>query len=213
MAKHFYFAFYPKDFITATVGMRAEEVGAYIRLLCYQFENGAIPIDDIDTLSIIAGSKQLDKVLLKFPGGVNKKLDRVKEQGQYLQAIRSEAGSKGGSKTQAKHKQNSSNDGNININSNIKSNSNSYSNREGRHFVPPTLQEVIDFRKEHGQGTDPQRFIDFYSSKGWMVGRAPMKDWKAAYRRSAEWDKDKQSSGFDIMKWVPKEMRDKGVSQ
>lgn len=116
--KHFYFAFYPKDFIAATVGMKAEEVGAYIRLLCYQFENGSIPIDDKETLTIIAGTGKIDKVLVKFPDGVNKKLSRVKEQGEYLQSIRGEAGSKGGSKTQAKRKQNSSNGGNINININ-----------------------------------------------------------------------------------------------
>ena len=29
---------------------------------------------------------------------------------------------------------------------------------------------------------DPARFVDFYSSKGWMVGKNKMKDWKAAVR-------------------------------
>lgn len=29
---------------------------------------------------------------------------------------------------------------------------------------------------------DPQVFLDFYSSKGWMVGQNKMKDWKAAVR-------------------------------
>jgi hypothetical protein len=57
-----------------------------------------------------------------------------------------------------------------------------------RNFVAPTLIDVKAYQTEIGKGTDPQRFIDFYASKGWMVGRAPMKDWKAAYRRSAQWD-------------------------
>jgi uncharacterized protein YdaU (DUF1376 family) len=131
--KHFYFAFYPKDFIAATVGMKAEEVGAYIRLLCYQFDNEAIPIDDIETLSIIAGTDNLNKVLLKFPCGINKKLSRVKEQGEYLSAIREEAGSKGGSKTQAKLKQKSSNGGNINIKTKIKTELDTKLNSESEH--------------------------------------------------------------------------------
>ena len=29
---------------------------------------------------------------------------------------------------------------------------------------------------------DPEKFIDFYESKGWMVGKNKMKDWKAAVR-------------------------------
>ena len=29
---------------------------------------------------------------------------------------------------------------------------------------------------------NPERFIDFYASKGWKVGNQPMKDWKACVR-------------------------------
>ena len=29
---------------------------------------------------------------------------------------------------------------------------------------------------------DPEKFIDFYESKGWMVGKNKMKDWRAAVR-------------------------------
>ena len=29
---------------------------------------------------------------------------------------------------------------------------------------------------------DPERFVDFYAQKGWMVGKAKMKDWKASVR-------------------------------
>lgn len=54
---------------------------------------------------------------------------------------------------------------------------------EKRHFVPPTTQNVADYCKEKGITTvDAERFVDFYSSKGWMVGKNRMKDWKAAVR-------------------------------
>ena len=49
-------------------------------------------------------------------------------------------------------------------------------------FTPPTVDEVRDYCMERGNDVDPQRFFDFYSSKGWRVGQNPMKDWRAAVR-------------------------------
>lgn len=49
-------------------------------------------------------------------------------------------------------------------------------------FTPPTLDEVSAYCVERKNGVDPQRFIDYYSSNGWMVGKNKMKDWKAAVR-------------------------------
>jgi hypothetical protein len=54
--------------------------------------------------------------------------------------------------------------------------------KESRAFAPPSLQEVTDYCSERRNGVDPQRFIDFYSAKGWVVGKVKMKDWKAAVR-------------------------------
>ena len=49
-------------------------------------------------------------------------------------------------------------------------------------FSPPSLSEVSDYIKEENYAVDPQRFIDFYTSIGWKVGKNKMKDWKAAVR-------------------------------
>ena len=49
-------------------------------------------------------------------------------------------------------------------------------------FTPPTLEEVTDYCKERNNDVSPQKFIDFYESKGWKVGNQPMKDWKACVR-------------------------------
>ena len=49
-------------------------------------------------------------------------------------------------------------------------------------FVVPTLEEVQVYCNERRNGVDAQRFIDYYSSNGWKVGKNPMKDWKAAVR-------------------------------
>lgn len=54
--------------------------------------------------------------------------------------------------------------------------------KRAKRFVPPTLEEVRAYVAERHSPVDPQRFIDFYASKGWMVGKNKMKDWKAAVR-------------------------------
>lgn len=54
--------------------------------------------------------------------------------------------------------------------------------KENRRFSPPTVEEVSAYCQERGNSVDPQRFVDFYVSKGWKVGQNPMKDWKAAVR-------------------------------
>jgi hypothetical protein len=55
-----------------------------------------------------------------------------------------------------------------NVNDNVKS----------KVFKAPTIQEL----KSEFPNLDAQRFHDFYSSKGWMIGKNKMKDWKAAAR-------------------------------
>ena len=53
-------------------------------------------------------------------------------------------------------------------------------------FTPPTAADVEAYCMERGNRVDAERFVDFYTSKGWKVGKEPMKDWKAAVRT---WEK------------------------
>ena len=53
-------------------------------------------------------------------------------------------------------------------------------------FAPPTVEEVRAYCVERNNRVDPERFVDFYSSKNWFVGKNKMKDWKAAVRT---WEK------------------------
>lgn len=46
----------------------------------------------------------------------------------------------------------------------------------------PEFNDVIHYFKELGIPSEAQLFFDFYQSKGWVVGKSPMKDWKAAAR-------------------------------
>lgn len=60
-----------------------------------------------------------------------------------------------------------------------------------KRFVPPTVEEVREYCFERGNSVDPQRFVDYYSSNGWMVGKTKMKDWKAAVRTWEQREKDR----------------------
>jgi len=55
-------------------------------------------------------------------------------------------------------------------------------NNNIKRFTPPTYEQVSTYCKERSNTVDAERFYDFYESKGWMVGKNKMKDWKAAVR-------------------------------
>lgn len=56
-------------------------------------------------------------------------------------------------------------------------------------FSPPTADEVKAYAADKGLTLDADRFVDFYAAKGWKVGAAPMKDWRAAARNWARDDR------------------------
>lgn len=72
---------------------------------------------------------------------------------------------------------------NTKTNRNTKSNDIEADKPPARHkFLPPTVEEVQAYCNEKGYAVDPGRFVDYYTSNGWRVGKNPMKDWKAAVR-------------------------------
>ena len=54
--------------------------------------------------------------------------------------------------------------------------------KEKKKFKIPTIEEVKQYCEERKNGIDAETFCNFYQSKGWKVGKEPMKDWKAAVR-------------------------------
>ena len=61
-------------------------------------------------------------------------------------------------------------------------------NSKEKRFAPPSLNDVSEYVKEKGYQIDPEAFIDFYTSKGWKIGKDTMKDWRAAVRTWARRD-------------------------
>lgn len=76
------------------------------------------------------------------------------------------------------------------------------SKKSQKRFTPPTAEEVREYCLERGNGISGEEFVDFYESKGWMVGSSKMKDWKAAVRT---WESKR---GFKYVKRKEKKQND-----
>lgn len=59
-------------------------------------------------------------------------------------------------------------------------------------FSKPTIQEVQTYMTELKMPDLADRFISYYDSNGWKVGKNPMKDWKAAIRTWRSTNNEKQ---------------------
>ena len=58
-------------------------------------------------------------------------------------------------------------------------------------FKKPSILDVQAYCNSRGNNVDPERFVDYYESKAWMVGKSPMKNWQAAVRT---WEKNNATS-------------------
>ena len=63
-----------------------------------------------------------------------------------------------------------------------------------KRFVPPTVDEVRAYASEKGYKVDADRFVNFYESKNWMVGKNKMTNWKSALSGWASREKPEKPS-------------------
>jgi hypothetical protein len=61
-------------------------------------------------------------------------------------------------------------------------------------FIIPTVEEL----KNEFPNIDAESFHDFYTSKGWKIGKDPMKDWRAAARNWERRNNPKPTTTFAI---------------
>ena len=90
------------------------------------------------------------------------------------------------------------------IKENLKDNNTSTNNKEinnnkllftKKNFKKPTLDEVQQYCSERKNNISDEKFIDYYESNGWKVGRNSMKDWKATVRN---WEKNQQEKQNNV---------------
>lgn len=64
------------------------------------------------------------------------------------------------------------------------------------YFVVPKIEDIKAYINRQNYSFDAESFYDFYESKGWMVGKNKMKDWKAAVRNWQRMDKERNTRNY-----------------
>jgi predicted phage replisome organizer len=83
-----------------------------------------------------------------------------------------------------------------------KNKSKSIEKEKEKRFTPPTLDEVRAYCEERKNNIDPQAFIDFYESKGWMIGKNKMKDFRACVRTWEKRERPSSSIKIPVPEWI-----------
>lgn len=192
------FQFYADDFLAGTLDLSQEEVGAYVRLLCHQWNRGSIPVEPEKQQRLAGGSVSVD-VLAKFrlqPDGrlVNERLEmeRAKQaafrEKQRLKGLASAEsrrnqpqGNRGSTVVQPSPQPNTQPEGNSPVSNLQTSSIPSNEGSERKRFAPPSREELDLAAAKLGlPSAEVDKFVAYFGSNGWMVGRNKMKSWQHA---------------------------------
>ena len=102
---------------------------------------------------------------------------------------------------------NTSNINNTSINKEINNNKLLFTKKK---FQKPTLEEVQQYCLERKNNINAEKFIDYYESNGWKVGRNSMKDWKATIRT---WEKNQEEKAEKIQTYQSKAIKEQNEAR
>ena len=167
MSKDPAFLFYSSDFLIGTAFFTNDQIGKYIKLLCYQHQLGHLSEDQV--LEICKGKD--DMILAKFkkdPVGLyfNERLDAESEKRKAFCESRRMARMSGLEDKKPDKKD-------------PKKRATKFA------FVPPTIEMIEAYKKERGEkgrAINCKKFLDHYSASKWKRGKTPIVDWKACFR-------------------------------
>lgn len=132
-----------------------EKSGVLIKIIFEYAKTGKVDIQD-EVLRVAFATIKAD-------------IDKEREKKEHISRVRSEAGRKGGINSGKSRSMISAAD-----------------EKPGRQtvkrFKEPTVSEVSQYINEKGYKVDAEKFILYYQSNGWTIGKSgkPMRDWKAA---------------------------------
>jgi len=179
MAKDPAFLFYSSDFLNGVADLTMEERGQFITLLCLQHQKGTLTDK---TIRLSLGSVSVD-VLSKFSKDKfgnfynNRLSNEIEKRIQFTESRRNN-GSKGGrpknnTKPLGLPKDNLMEDVNENENEDININKSKCTFDQVYEYMAIRIgTEVAKIEAE--------KFVNYYESNGWKVGKNPMKSWGAA---------------------------------
>ena len=179
MAKDPAFLFYSSDFLNGVADLTMEERGQFITLLCLQHQKGTLT-DKTIRLSLGSVSVDVLSKFLKDKDGnyYNERLsEEIEKRIQFTESRRNN-GSKGGrpknnTKPLGLAKHNLMEDVNENENEDININKSKCTFEEVYEYM------AIRIGKENAK-LEAEKFVNYYTSNGWKVGKNPMKSWGAA---------------------------------
>jgi hypothetical protein len=179
MAKDPAFLFYSSDFLNGVADLTMEERGQFITLLCLQHQKGTLTDK---TIRLCLGSVSVD-VLSKFTKDkqgnyFNERLNEEIEKRIQFTESRRNNGSKGGrpknnTKPLGLAKHNLMEDVNENENEDVNINKSKCSFEEVYEYMATRIG--IEQAK-----VEAEKFVNYYTSNGWRVGKNPMKSWTHA---------------------------------
>jgi len=211
MATKPHFKFYPKDYLGDTQHLDIESHGLYMLALMHLWINDGYLTKDKFRAILKISSKIFEKKWKKIDDFFKKKdnffyQDRViKNLENYYKICEinrinanhssesySESHSESHSETQA-----------ASLSLKVikpKSQKEKIKDIKGLYFKPPTILEISEYAKEINSSESPDRFFDYYESKGWIVGKVKMKSWKASFRNWTKnsFQKQNESQYIDI---------------
>lgn len=197
MAKDPAFLFYHHDFLVGTHFMTNEEVGCYIRVLCYLADKSRLSYAQLNK---ICGTGELTDSIIgkleKDTKGIfyNKRLlEEVEKRKSFCESRR---------KSRMSHvsESNDSHTVNVNENRNVNIKDDRVQGKKERkkrpQFVPPTLEEVKKYFLERKTKIDPETFHAHYKTNGWrQASGLPIIDWKSCV---TTWEKRQRSSNPSV---------------
>ena len=211
LAKDPAFLFYSSDFLVGTYVMTDAQVGQYVRLMCLQHQHGHL---DTDTVMSVMGGELDGVVMSKFKIDVtgryyNERLDiEVNKRRDYSKSRANNRSKKTYVKdmnniceTHVEHMENVNEDVIVNgidtVNSTLSGTN-----------IPPDLDSVRTYCQSRKNSVDPEQFVNYYETRGWMAGKSKMRNWQSAVRT---WEKNAgsyQANADRPVVWAD-EMREK----
>ncbi len=186
------FQLYAGDFFVDTITWDLDELGLYTRLLFIEWTNGPLPSDP-KRLAKIAGTSLkkfnylFEMVSPKFIQNgegflINERLEETRNAQQQFIENQREKGKKRASERWDGHIATATKRLQPEGKPEHSSSSSSSSSSSKKIFIIPNIEDIAAYCRERKNTIDHDKFLNYYQSNGWMVGKNKMKDWKAAIR-------------------------------
>lgn len=195
MGKDPAFLFYYQDFLVGSDHMSLEQVGGYIKCLCHQAAR--YTIKESHMRNLVGSQSNFDIIREKFQKDTNNELFNERLRFEMIKRQKfTESRLSNLHKAYHMDKHTDSHMENENEIVNEVKNTTKTTNNIDTKFIVPLNEDIIAYCSSSGgiipKEAEVSKFIDFYQSKGWMVGKSKMKDWRASWRNWMRSQKDAQ---------------------